>query len=260
MRDGELSIDVLSQKINVNSMKATLIGDSKFEMWGSFYAGKEGDLQYQTEVHLRSDEFVSLLKMFNLNPQMPVNTVYRNFNGVAKVVGGFKEVKITPVEFILDKTKISGEVGLKRDGNKNQWLVIADVDGINLDNYLLSMPEDIRNSSINQQLLYVLSQTNSLKDIDLQCQVNLGWGIYDKLPFEKLTFEGKLKNGVWDINKLNIPNLSGASVNVSGKIDGYGDKFKFDNLKYKYVKIDKTKELSKKQKQIVKNYERIPQD
>lgn len=244
-RNAELSVDVLSHKVNVNTMKATLVGDAKMEMWGAVYAGKEGELRYQSEVRLRSDDLLTLLKTLDINPAVPVSNVYRNFNGVAKIEGGFNEIKITPVEFILDKTKVDAEIALVLENEKPRVLVIANIDGINFDNYLMPMPEEIRNGSLNQKLLYVFSQTKDLKNADLQCQINLGWGIYDNLPFEKAKLEAKIQNGVWDISKLNIPNVSGAAVDVSGKVKGYGDVFEFENLKYKLESADIFAWLSK---------------
>ena len=244
-RNAEISVDVLSQKINVNTLKATLAGDAKMEMWGAISAGKEGEMKYQSEVRLRTDELITLLKTLDINPPMPVSTVYRNFNGVAQIDGGFNEVKFTPVEFILDKTKVTGEAAVVFENEKPRMLVIADIDGVNFDNYLIPMSDDIRNGSLNQKLLYVFSQTKSLKDTDLQCHINLGWGIYDNLPFEKAELEAKIQNGVWDIAKLNIPSVSGASVDVSGKIKGYGDIFEFEALKYKLESADIFAWLSK---------------
>ena len=228
-RNVELSIDVLPQKVNVNTMKATLAGDAKMEMWGAVYAGKEGEMRYQSEVRLRSDDLLTLLKTLDINPPVPVSKVYRNFNGVAKIEGGFNEVKITPAEFILDKTKVVGEAAVVFENEKPRMLVIADIDGINFDNYLTPMPEEVRNGSLNQKLLYVFSQSEDLKDANLQCHINLGWGIYDNLPFEKAELEAKIQNGVWDITKLNIPSVSGISVDVSGKVKGYGEVFEFEN-------------------------------
>ncbi len=245
MRDAELSLDILKDKINVNSLKANLVGDTKLEAWGAFFAGKEGDLRYQSEVRLRSEEIVSLLKEWGINPQTPVATVYRNFNGVAKIEGGLNEVKFTPVEFILDKTKVSGEAALARDNDKVRILVIADVDGVNFDNYLVQMSDEVREGTLNQKLLYAFSHLEPIKNADLQCQINLGWGIYDNLPFEKLALDAQLKDEVWNINKLNIPNLSGATIDLSGKVKGYGDKFEFENLKYNIESADIFAWLSK---------------
>lgn len=245
MRDAELSVDILPQKININTMKVTLSGDSKFELWGAIFAGKEGELRYQSEARLRSNTIIALLKTLGINPKVPVTSVYQNFNGVAKFDGSLSELKITPIEFILDKTKISGEAALVNENDKFRMLVVGDIDGINFDNYLSEMPDDIRSGTLNQKILYFFSQIDFLKDTDLQCKFNLGWGIYDNLPFENVTLDATLKDGIWDIAKLNIPNISGATVNVSGKVKGYGDVFEFENLKYNFESEDILAWLSK---------------
>ncbi len=245
MRDAELSFDILPQKININTMKATLSGDTKFELWGAIFAGKEGELRYQSETRVRSNAIISLLKTLGINPQVPVSSVYQNFNGVAKLEGSLSDLKITPIEFILDKTKISGEAALIKENDKIRMLLIGDIDGINFDNYLPEMPDDIRSGTLNQKILYVFSQIGFLKNADLQCKFNLGWGIYDNLPFENVSLEATLKEGIWDIAKLNIPNLSGASVDISGKVKGYGDVFEFENLKYNFESADILAWLSK---------------
>lgn len=90
---------------------------------------------YSSDISLRSDELIDLLRSFKFNPPLPVPSIYRKFTGSAKVEGSLKEIKITPLDFTLDKTKVAGDIAVMRDGGKLKLFVIAEADSINFDNY-----------------------------------------------------------------------------------------------------------------------------
>ena len=172
-------------------------------------------------------------------------SIYRKFTGSAKVEGSLKEIKITPLDFTLDKTKVAGDIAVMRDGGKLKLFVIAEADSINFDYYVPPLPDEAAEGSLEDKLRYRFEQLGFLQQADIQFLLSLGLGIYDNLPFEKTEAEGKLQNGVMEIKQLEVPSVSGGSLSASGKVKGFGKNFEFENLKYKFESPDIFSLLSK---------------
>lgn len=241
----ELSVDVLPGKLKVNKLLAQLPGNTNLNIKGEIFPDDEGIFQYKTNVSFRADELVELLRSMEVNPPLPVPSIYRKLTGTAAIEGSLSEIKITPLDFTLDKTKVAGDIAVMRKDGKLKLLVIGDIDSINFDNYVPMLPEDVAGKSLQDRLGYRFKQLSFLKDADVQFLFKLGLGIYDNLPFEKLVAEGTLQNGIMDFKRLNVPSLSGGSLEVSGKLKGFGQDFEFENLKYKFQNPDIFSLLSK---------------
>ena len=234
----ELSLDVVPGKIQLNKLQAQLPGNASLSLKGSIFPDEKGLLMYKSDMALQADELVDLLRAIKFEPPLPVPSIYRKFTGTAKAEGSLKEIKITPIDFTLDKTKVAGDIALMREDGKLKLFVIGEADSINFDNYVPMLPEEVLNTSLENRLHYRFAQLKSLQNLDVQFMLKLGLGIYDNLPFEKLLTEGKLQNGVMELKKLEIPSLSGGSLEASGKIKGFGENFEFENLKYKFQNPD----------------------
>lgn len=241
----ELSFDVLPGKLNVNKLQAQLPGNANFKLSGTVFPSEKGELLYKSDMSLRADELVELLRAFKLEPVLPVPSIYRKFTGTAKAEGSLSEIKITPLDFTLDKTKVAGDIALMCENGKFKSFVIIQADSINFDNYIPMLPDEVAESDLENRLRYRFTQLQKLKNLDVQFMLNLGLGIYDNLPFEKMVAEGKLQNGVLELKKLDIPSLSGGSLEASGKIKGFGENFEFENLKYNFQNPDVFSLLSK---------------
>lgn len=241
----ELSFDILPGRLNINKLQAQLAGNTDFRLKASLSPDEEGKFLYSSDISLRSDELIDLLRSFKLNPPLPVPSIYRKFTGSAKVEGSLKEIKITPLDFTLDKTKVAGDIAVMRDGGKLKLFVIAEADSINFDNYVPPLPDEAAEGSLEDKLRYRFEQLGFLQQADIQFLLSLGLGIYDNLPFEKTEAEGKLQNGVMEIKQLEVPSVSGGSLSASGKVKGFGKNFEFENLKYKFESPDIFSLLSK---------------
>lgn len=241
----ELSFDVLPGKLNINKLQAQLPGNANFKLTGTIFPDEKGVLQYQSDVSLRADELVDLLRAIKLEPVLPVPSIYRKFTGTAKLEGTLNEIKITPLDFTLDKTKVAGDIAVMREDGKLKLFVIGEADSINFDNYVPMLPQEVADTNLENRLRYRFSQLGWLKDADVQFMLKLGLGIYDNLPFEKMTAEGKIQQGVLELKKLEVPSLSGGNLELSGKIKGFGENFEFENLKYKFQNPDFFSLLSK---------------
>lgn len=231
IRDLSLSMDVVHGKISVNKFQALFPGETETKFTGSIFANENGALNYEADLSLNSDEFINLLRSFKINPPLPTAAVYKKFRGAAKLEGDLQELKITPMDFVLDKSKISGDIAWFK-GDRNRLFVLLEADNINFDNYINPLPKDIAGQDFNARLQYRFGKLGFLNDQDIQFSAKLGLGIYENTPFENTQFEGKINAGILEISKLDIASLSGAKVDLSGQVSGFGKEFRFSNLKY----------------------------
>lgn len=231
LSDLALSVDIEPQKIVLNNFEAVFPGNSEFKIKGRIFSNKDQRPEYTADTVLSSDDFAALLRGLKIDPPMPVASIYKKFNGTAKLEGNLQDLKITPLDFVLDKSRISGDVALMR-GEKMRMFLLLDGDSMNFDNYLAPLPQEIVNASMAERLKYRFEKLGWLNDLDLQFAMKIGLGIFESLPFENTQFEGKITDGKMQISKLDIASMAGAKIDLAGEVSGFGQEPQFANLKY----------------------------
>ena len=80
--------------------------------------------------------------------------------------GQTEMIKIAPFDLTLDKSVVSGKIGIVRD-DKTRWFVIADADSINFDNMRSPLPKEIAAKTWQDRLVYRFGKLAFLKEADV---------------------------------------------------------------------------------------------
>lgn len=236
IKDFEVSLDVLNNKINLNKFVGYFPGDTSIDVMGEIFP-VDDVLSYNLEVQSKSEDSLGFVEW--LGYKIPtINThTYRKSDLRAKLSGNVENVKISPIDFTIDKMKFIGEMGVVVSERPYIYANINS-DSINFDNYVAKPKLDINDNGIVSNLQYYFSQISALKDFDIIFDGRLNLGILQKVPFDNTELSFKLENGVMNVEKLNITSIKNSSVNFSGNVFGFGDEMKFSNLKYEFETQD----------------------
>ena len=230
IRDFSLSVDFMDNVFKVHNLSAILPGDTDFKSQGEIFS-HDRQLAYNFDAKANINDFARLVTWLGWQPQVKTPGTFKRAYLNANVSGNLNLLKVSPLEFSLDKTNVSGRLGLVR-GSTWRWLGIINIDNLNLDNYLSSLPEKLQNATLEEKINYQFSQLEALNQLDLQLRGSLKVGILGKIPFENMQADLSLKNGTLHLNNLSVDELANASFAISGDISGFGKIPTLTNLNY----------------------------
>ena len=242
-KDLELSFDEVNNVLTINSLRASVPGETTFSLSGDIFSSEE-TLSYDLDTRFSSNELLRTLRWLNINPVVNTVGTYRRASGTAKFNGTLQKIQIAPFELSIDKSKLSGEMGI-RAGDRPDALVRLNADMINFDNYLPPMPKEEQEKPLAERMAYRFSHLGFLNDFEMELLFNLDLGIYENMPYEKVTLDATLMNGRLEIGKLDIGNAANAAVSGSGVLSGFGSKPAFENVKYSLSSSDALSTLNK---------------
>ena len=211
-------------------MNIVLPGNADLNVKGNVYS-YEGDVFYQADVSLNSEDLMRLLKWMKIEPKATVASVYKKMLLTAKLSGNFDKFQISPYKVVLDNTTFNGDFGMVLGDRKDIMLNIS-ADTLNFDNYINSIPEEIKAKSFGERLNYRFSKLGVFNDFDMVMNADSNLVIYENLPFENVKFKGNILQGTLDLEELTIEKAANTKIGLNGKISGFGNKANFENLQY----------------------------
>lgn len=230
IKNFELSLDLVESILTLNNLSATVPGDTDVKFKGTVSAFEEEPF-YNLEASLNSNDFLRTLTWLEIEPEVSVASTYRKAVGNAKFSGTLQRIQISPFKFTLDKSTLSGEAGIKR-GERNDILLSVNADMINFDNYIKALPAEEKEKNWAQRMAYRFSKLGFLNDFDMQLKAKTDVAIYEKMPFERVDFQGNLLNGKLDIEKLQIGSVANSKMEFKGGLSGFGQAPNFEELNY----------------------------
>ncbi len=236
VKNFEASFDVIDNIVSVNTLTATLPGDTDLKLKGELTT-LDGEPFYNMDVSFNSSDFLQTLEWLKIKPDVSVASTYRKAVGSAKLSGTFNKIQLSPFSLTMDKSSLSGEAGVKLNGPRMDALLVLNADMINFDNYISQLPKEEAEKNWAQRMQYRFSKLGFLNDFDMQITAKLDLGIYESLPFEKVDFKANLLNGKLEIERLSINSVANAQMAFGGAISGFGNVPAYENLKYE-VKTD----------------------
>lgn len=234
--DGQLfknlttSFEYSDKGLILDGLSVVLPGNAQFDMKGNIYP-YENELYYQAEFSLDTEELMRLLKWFKIEPKATASSVYKKMLLTAKLSGNFDKVQVSPFKAVLDNTTFNGDVGVVLSERKDIMLNIS-ANILNFDNYINSIPEDIKVKNFADRMAYRFSKLGLLNDFDMVLNANANLVIYEGLPFEKVIFKGNILQGNMEIETLKVDKIANTSLDFSGKVSGFGSKPNFENFQY----------------------------
>ena len=230
IRDFNLSVDFVDNDLTIRSLSATLSGDTGFEASGDIFS-RNGELTYNLDVEYTTADLQKLAGWLGYGLTQVTPSTYKRSVGSATVAGTLKTVKIAPFELTVDKSSLKGEAGIIT-GSRNNYYLDVTGDNINFDNYIGALPEETAVQGLAARMAYRFGKLAFVNDADWVIKANLALGIYENIPFENTRFDGKITNGIMEINGLSVGSVANARLEASGVVKGFGSVPQFEGVKY----------------------------
>ncbi len=226
----ETSFEINESGFLLDSMKIVLPGNALLNVKGNVYSYEE-QLYYQADVSLNSDELMRLLKWLKIEPKATATSVYKKILLTAKVAGNSNKIQVSPYKFVLDNTTFNGDVGIIL-GDRTDVILNVSADTLNFDNYINSIPDEIKAKDFGDRLNYRFSKLGVLNSFDMVLNADANLVIYEGLPFESVKFEGNILNGNLEVENLSIAKVANTTVGLSGQVNGFGKAAHFEEWQY----------------------------
>lgn len=236
MKDLEADVSFYDNIADVENLAVVLPGNTSVKLTGNVYP-YENQLYYQADIGVDSNDFAQTLDWLKIVPKADASAVYKKMAATAKVSGNLDKLQISPFKATLDKTTLSGEAGIVMSDRKDIMLVV-DADAINLDNYISQMPEEEKQKSWTDRMIYRFKKLGWLNNIDLVANTKVGLLIYEGMPFENVDFKGNVLNGEMEIEYAKVEKMANTDFELAGKMRGFGNQPEVEDLQYKINSTD----------------------
>lgn len=230
IKDFKLSMDVIDNKITIRDLSGVLPGDTAVSVKGDIYSDL-GYLTFDMEPSLKTDEFRQTLSWLGLTPQVSKDTLLRRINVTTRVAGNFNKVSIAPLSLNIDNSTINGEIGLINDKKVNVYASLK-TNMINIDDYFPALVVNQPDKSWAENVDARFQKLSINPNVYAELRLGADTLIYNSLPYSGVALNGSLQQGVLQVSSFTIDNMSGAKLDVKGKVKGFGNKAEFENLKY----------------------------
>ena len=230
IKDFVFSADFVDNNFNIRELSGILPGETNFKLTGDVFSLEE-KLTYNFNTDIMANDLQKLASWLGVDLKPVAPSTLKKALVKTGISGNLRNIKISPLDLTLDKTLLSGELGIVND-ERPQVYVALNSDSINFDNYIAGLPEEYRDKSTKEKMAYRFSKLGWLKDIDVDFRGGLDLGIYESVPFENTMLNFKLTDGVMDIRQLTIGSLGNAKLAFEGNLSGFGGTPQVTNLKY----------------------------
>ena len=244
IKDFVMSFDWMENILTLNNFGATLPGDTNVKVLGTVSTFEDKPF-YNLDTSFDSSDFLRTLDWLDIAPEVPVASTYRKALGNAKFTGNLMRIQVSPFSLTLDKSSLSGELGIKLDTPRADVMLIANTDMINFDNYIAALPDEEKAKTWAQRMLYRFSKFGFLNDFDMQANVKMNVGIYEGLPFENVSLVANLLDGKLTVEDFKIGSVANSSVEVKGGVSGFGASPIFEDFNYRFLANDLETLISK---------------
>ena len=229
--DFKFSADFINKVLQIKNLSGILPGETDISCKGEVFP-KDKALSYDIKIQSVSQDFLKFLEFIGHKPKVYAQSTYRTSRSSLELSGTLSQIKIAVLNFSLDKTELSGILGIKR-GRRNAYFAALQSENINFDNYMPPLTSEEQKLPPFEQAKLALNKLKFLNDVDMHTELSLKLGIYNKVPFENAVLNFDSEAGVIDLKKFEIGQIGNASFALEGKIKDLGINPSLENAKYK---------------------------
>ncbi len=216
----------------IKKLSGLLPGDTDVSVSGEVFEN-EKVLSYNLNVQGLSQDFYKFLEFIGSKPQTYTDNTYRSAHTSFNLSGNLNQLKLSPFEFGMDNIATSGIIGINR-ASRNAVFVSLQSDNINFDNYFPSFTDDENKLPAIDRLKLLLNRFEWINKVDIQADLSLRLGIFNRIPFENMILSARSESGKATISKFDIGQIAEAHINAEGVLSGLGVNPTFENLKYTF--------------------------
>lgn len=243
IKDFNLSLDYFDNILTFKNLTATLTGDTSVNVTGDVFSNND-ELTYNLKTSYNTTDLQKVAKWLGYNLEQVSPSTFKRSVANATLEGTLKTVKIAPFDITLDKSSVNGEIGIITGARNNIYMNVSS-DNINFDNYIKPLPKEELQKPFSERMAYRFKNLGFLNDAEIMLIAKLNLGIYENVPFENTQVNLDIIQGDMNISKLTIGSVANASVDLSGKVKGFGNAPQYENLKYDLATKDVSAFLNK---------------
>lgn len=231
IQDFKFRADFINKILQIKDLSGILPGETNISCKGEIFE-KEKTFSYDMKIQSASQDFLKFLEFIGHKPEVYAQSTYRTARSSLELSGTLNQIKIAVSNFALDKTEVSGILGIKRD-RRNAFFAALESESINFDNYMPPLTSEEQKLPPLEQTKVILNKLKFLNDVDMHAELSLKLGIYNKVPFENTVLNFDSNAGVINLKKFEIGQIGNASFALEGKVKDLGINPSLENTKYK---------------------------
>ncbi len=265
-RSGEVIFNAeLNQgEITLSQFSATLPGKTEFALFG-FASAQDGTLSFEGDSELNITDGHKLAQWLGLDLATVRRGALKNIVASTTIMTGFKAENLTArlkkIDLKFGKSKLTGDVAIKLQQRLGLDINLS-LDRLNLDDYLapgvVGGSTSLSSGTTNQTTTIATDATagsqstspgvldnplaplQSLTQIDGTVKIRVGELVFNKTKARKIVLDANLRNNNLTLNKVQVGDVAGARIAVSGSLSALHKIPRFDNLKLDF----KTKSMA----------------
>lgn len=230
IKDFKLSFDFLNNKITILDLSAVLPGDTSLALTGSIYSNLN-HLTFDIKPSLKTDEFRQTLNWLGFSPKIDTDILLRRVDFKGVVAGDFNKVSLNSLDLTLDNSMVSGVIGIVNDEKFNLYTEL-NFSLLNIDDYFPEFAAQNPNLSWAENVDALFKKMIINPDIYVELRLKSDMLLYRSLPYFGVTLNGNIKDGVLQIEDMQVADVAAAKLNLKGKVKGFGQKAEVENLKF----------------------------
>ena len=230
VRDVKISLGVANQVVNMKEISALFPGGSDVTFFGSL-GSSDGVPHFVGQVSAGSDNLRALLEWMEFDTDgIPADRL-RRINLSALIDGTLTSGTVTEIDLLFDASHLTGGIAYAISGSRPGFGIGIQVDQLNLDAYF---PQFVVESQLSGDKSSAPSESRDarrfskeamfqfLGGFDADFDIRLNNLTVHKTPVRDLVLDGLLQQNTLNVRQVNIGDLSGSTVNLSGLVTGLG--------------------------------------
>lgn len=216
IRNFDFSADLTNDILSIKKLDGLLPGDTQININGDVFE-KDEEISYKLQVQTSSQDFLAFLTWLDLKPETYAPSTYRNASSSFEISGNLNQIRLQPFRLTVDKSTLKGLAGIVRKP-RPRYFVAAQIDSINLDNYLPALTEEEKKTPLVPKLNLLLNKLSFLQETEMHLEGKLDLGIYNQTPFEKLNVNLDAEKGNVAIHNLEIGDILSSAFQFKGNV------------------------------------------
>lgn len=183
-------------------------------------AEKESAPQYYSEIKINGQNALSFINALGVKVKSPRQSSYRDIDLSFDMYGTPQILRVENINLKMDKAEVQGNI--TADLLQNEYLISAQADILNLDNYIL-LENTEQKTSVEENAVALTKGFSWLADNKAEINIMAGSATLDGVSARdvKLDFatDGK---GTVAVESASLNNILGADIQISGLIKNWG--------------------------------------
>ena len=141
--------------------------------------------------------------------------IFKKTDAAIKFSGNKNNLTISIPAAVIDTTELKGNIGFAKKEGELYAVADLNISKVLFDKYIDFIPTTLAKASLEKKLVHQFNLIPWDHKINVDAQVKIGAAVYNNIPLENLLISFANHEDNLTVQKLNIGNIAGASVNMN---------------------------------------------